>query len=117
MQPEEKRKLLKHLQDAFIAADMVYTDTLELRPDFFRVNNVKWIVERGIQIISEALSRACSLYPGLTIAGLARLNAVRKRIEQQYDLVDPYMLFNIVNKNIPLLIEELKVHIEKLESE
>ena len=115
MQPEEKNKLLKYLQDALSAAQSVEADTLELSVKSYHFNNIKWLVERGIEIISEALKRAASLYPDLPISDLYKIYATRNKIAHEYDIVDPYQLYNIVNKNIPVLIKELTLFIEKIE--
>jgi uncharacterized protein with HEPN domain len=86
-------------------------------PGQFRFNNIKWIAERGIEIISEALKRACVIKPDLPISNLQKIFSTRNKIAHEYDLVDPNLLYNIVVKHIPILIEELKYLIQKLEAE
>ena len=82
-------------------------------------NNIKWLVERGIEIISEALRRANAIETTLheKITGLPKIYATRNKIAHHYDVVDPLQLYNIVVKNIPVLIAELKAIIENLEKE
>lgn len=70
MRDDEKERLLKYLQDALSAADEIYMDTVGLGSQNFYFNNIKWIVERGIEIISEALKRAIVIDPNLPISDL-----------------------------------------------
>jgi uncharacterized protein with HEPN domain len=117
MQPEEKLKLLKYLQDALSAAQTIELGTTGLSVQNYYFNNIKWIVERGIEIISESLRRASSIEPDLLITDIHKIYATRNRIAHEYDIVDPNQLYNIVNKNIPVLISELKKIITKIETE
>jgi uncharacterized protein with HEPN domain len=116
MLPEEKERLLKYLYDALNAANDIDINTTGLKPQNFEMNNIKWIAERGIEIISEALKRATMLEPLLPVTDLHKIFATRNKIAHEYDIIDPYQLYNIVNKNIPILIEELKLFISKLEN-
>lgn len=115
MQHEGQQKLIKYLNDALIAAENIRESTLELSVSNYYFTNTKWIIERGIEIISEALKRAMSINPEINITDLYKIFATRNKIAHEYDLVDPYQLYNIVQKHIPILIEELKSMIIKLE--
>ena len=115
MQPEEKEKLLKYLTDALDAAEQIKMDTLGLSSKSFFTNNIKWLVERGIEIISEALKRASQIESKLPISDLHKIYATRNKIAHEYDIVDPNMLFTIVTKYIPVLIIELANYIKTLE--
>ena len=53
MLPDEKIRLLKYLQDALSAAQSVKDATLELSVKSYHFNNIKWLVERGIEIIAK----------------------------------------------------------------
>jgi uncharacterized protein with HEPN domain len=117
MQPDDRLRLLKYLQDALSAANEIDMDTAGLSPQNFYFNNIKWIAERGIEIISEALKRAIVIEPDLPITDLNKIFATRNKIAHEYDIVDPLQLYNIVTKNIPLLIDELKAIIEKIDKE
>jgi uncharacterized protein with HEPN domain len=117
MQPDDRLRLLKYLEDALSAANEIDIHTVGLSPQNFYFNNVKWIVERGIEIISAALKRAIAIEPKLTITDLNKIFATRNKIAHEYEIVDPLQLYNIVTKNIPILIEELKAIIEKTEKE
>lgn len=119
MRPDEKLRLLKYLNDALAAAQEIDTATVGLSEKSYYFNNVKWLVERGIEIISEALKRASAIHPDLQaqITDLSKIFATRNKISHQYDIVDPLQLYSIVQKNIPILIEDINTIIEKLETE
>ena len=116
MQPKEKERLLKYLFDALLAAEELETYG-GLNPSKFAINNVKWIAERGIEIISEALKRAQVIQPNIEISNLYKIFATRNKIAHEYDLVDPYQLYLIVKNHIPILIAEIKNLIEKIEAD
>ena len=73
MLPEEKERLLKYLYDALNAANDIDINTTGLKPQNFEMNNIKWIAERGIEIISEALKRATMLTPNLPLTDLHKI--------------------------------------------
>lgn len=116
MQPDNKIKLLKYLEDALNAAEEIELLSSGLPVQNFDVANVKWVIERGIEIVSEALKRATVLEPHLPVTDLSKIFATRNKIAHEYDIVDKYLLFTIARKNIPILIKELKAYIELLET-
>ncbi len=82
MLPDETTRLLKYLNDALAAAQEVHINTVGLSEGSYFFNNIKWIVERGIEIISEALKRANTINENLDqeITGLAKIYAARNKI-------------------------------------
>ncbi|MCY7293251.1 MAG: hypothetical protein LH615_13820 [Ferruginibacter sp.] len=58
MEIEDKERLLKYLYDALSAAESISMDMEGLSVTNYHFNNIRWIAERGIEIISEALKRA-----------------------------------------------------------
>ena len=116
MQLKEKERLLKYLNDALLAANELESYGV-LRPSKFAFNNVKWIAERGIEIISEALKRVLVIQPDIEITNLYKIFATRNKIAHEYDLVDPFQLYLIVKNHIPILITEIKILIEKTEAD
>jgi uncharacterized protein with HEPN domain len=119
MLPEERMRLLKYLEDALAAAKEIHTETVGLSEGNYYFNNIKWLVERGIEIISEALKRANSIDPDLQkkITDLQKIYATRNKIAHEYDIVDPLQLYTIVVKNIPTLINQLETIIGVIEKQ
>ena len=116
MPHSEKRRLLKYLNDAFLATN----DLIDLKlsnAQQLSDNYLKWIIERGIEIISEALKRASVLKPDLQITDLQKIFATRNKIAHEYDLIDITQLYIIVNKHLPILTKELCLLIETLEND
>ena len=116
MQPDNKIKLLKYLEDALNAAEEIELLSSGLTVRSFDVTDVKWVVERGIEIVSEALKRASMLESNLPITDMNKIFATRNKIAHEYDIVDKYLLYTIAQKNIPIFITELKAYIEFLET-
>ena len=119
MQPEDSNvRLLKYLNNALAAAQEIEISTTGLSERNFYFNNIKWLVERGIEIISEALKRATAIDYSLNdkITDLHKIYGTRIKIAHHYDIVDPLPLYNIVIKNIPVLIGEPTTLIENIEN-
>jgi uncharacterized protein with HEPN domain len=117
MESEDRERLLKYLYDALSAAEEVVMNTLELSLRNYYYINIRWIAERGIEIISEALKRANKIQNELPISNVTKIYATRNKIAHEYDLVDPNLIYTIVIKYLPILIEELKVLIEQINKE
>ena len=66
-------------------------------------------VERKLEIIGEALSKALKIYPELTITNKEKIISTRNRIIHAYDAVDDNMIWEIVVKHLPLLKAEIEV--------
>src|SRR5690242_3049126 len=96
MQPELTVRLLKYLYDTLNAAEEIIINTDGLDVTKYQSSSIKWIVERGIEIISEALKRASVLDDSLPLTDLNKIFATRNKIAHEYDIVDPFMLYNIV---------------------
>ena len=115
MEIEIKERLLKYLYDAHSAAETIITDTYGLSVNSYQFNNIRWLVERGIEIISEALKRATYLQKDIPISNLPKIFSTRNKIAHEYDIIDPNILYAIVIKYLPILIEELNKFISDLE--
>lgn len=72
-------------------------------------------MERGIEIVSEALKRASVVESNLPLSDLNKIFSTRNKITYEYEVIDLFILYNIVQKSIPKPIEELKDYIELLE--
>ena len=116
MLPDKKEKLLKYIQDALYAANELQNSLSFKTFQDYHISGNRWIAERGIEIISEALKRAIQIEEHLLITDLKKLFATRNKIAHEYDFVDPYLLYYIVQNHIPVLITELNTCIKTLET-
>lgn len=100
----------KYLEDILMAINNVESSTIGLEAKHYQNYEVSWIVERGIEIIAEALKRIISFEPNIAIANTSKIIATRNKITHEYDVVDSYQLYVIATKYFP----ELKKEVEKL---
>jgi uncharacterized protein with HEPN domain len=67
----------------------------------------KRAVERNIEIIGEAMSRILSKEPNVEISGSRKIVDTRNRIIHGYDSVSDDVIWLIVNRYLPVLLEEI----------
>ena len=109
---EKDRVRLLHMQDhareAMLLAKGRTRDDIEID----RMLNLSLV--RLLEIVGEAASRVSeetkSLFPMIP---WSQIISLRNRLIHGYDNVDFNILWNIINKEIPPLVEELKRIIEK----
>ena len=71
-------------------------------------------MERGIEIIAEALKRCWQIDSSLNISYKQQIIATRNKITHEYDVIDNYDLYVIVTKYLPLLKNEVNEVLENL---
>lgn len=104
------------LTDIVEAIELIRGETTGLTLDTFEVNKAKrWIVERGIEIISEA-SRHLSAelkarHPDIPWPKIAGVGNV---IRHDYERVDPDVLWGIVTNHLPPLEEVCRDELARL---
>ncbi|MBN4077576.1 DUF86 domain-containing protein [bacterium AH-315-C20] len=64
-------------------------------------------VERNLQIIGEAVKKMLEIRPDLNFTNVKNIVRLRDLLAHQYDIVDPAILWGIIQKDIPTLKEEL----------
>ena len=69
---------------------------------------ISWIVERGIEIIAEALKRILLADQNIPITNTQKIIATRNKITYEYDVIDNYQLYIIVTKYLPILKTEVE---------
>lgn len=65
-------------------------------------------VERDLEIIGEAIKKMTMINPNLQITSSKNIIGLRNIIAHAYDSVEPEMLWGIIQKNIPVLAEEIQ---------
>ena len=68
----------------------------------------RWILERGISIIGEAIYKAHNIDRALAITDKNKIIATRHIIIHDYDIVDSARLLFIIKNQLPLLKEEVE---------
>lgn len=73
-------------------------------------------VERQFEIIGEAMRRMGAADPTLTkqLDSYRRIIAFRNIIAHGYDILDASIVWQIINENLPLLVEQAEKHLRKL---
>ena len=69
---------------------------------------ISWIVERGIEIIAEALKRILLFDQNIGITNTQKIIATRNKITHEYDVIDSYQLYLIVTRYLPILKTEVE---------
>ncbi len=104
---EATDRLRKYLDDIVNAIDNIQITTNGLSPQSYQKYEVSWVVERGIEIIAEALKRCWLIDGSLNISHKQQIIATRNKITHEYDVIDNYDLYVIVTKYLPLLKNEV----------
>jgi uncharacterized protein with HEPN domain len=66
-------------------------------------------IERNIEIIGEAMDRLLKSFPTITITDSRRIVDTRNRIIHGYDSVSDDVIWLIINKYLPVLLQEVKL--------
>ena len=65
-------------------------------------------VERDLEIIGEAIRKIIEINPQIEITASKNIIGLRNIISHAYDSVEPEMLWGIIQKNIPVLADEIR---------
>jgi uncharacterized protein with HEPN domain len=99
------------LHDAVSACQLIIKFTKEISLLEYQKNlMVKSAVERQFEILGEALNRIKKLDLELLndISDWQRIIAFRNVIAHAYDVIDDEIVFLVINKQIPVLLEGLR---------
>ena len=96
-------KLNKHLEEILVAIDNIEGSTKGVEAKQYSNYEISWIVERGIEIIAEALERVLLADQNIAISNTQKIIATH-----EYDVIDNYQLYIIVTKYLPILKEEVQ---------
>jgi uncharacterized protein with HEPN domain len=107
MQP----RVLKYLLD--IESIIGEIETVKSRTD----NNFKTFksdiilqraIERDLEIIGEAVKKISVIEPSISISSIKNIVGLRNLISHAYDSIEPEMIWGIIQKDIPLLLSEIR---------
>jgi len=65
-------------------------------------------IERDLEIIGEAIRKIIEINPNIKITSSKNIIGLRNIISHAYDSVEPEMLWGIIQKNIPVLANEIQ---------
>ena len=65
-------------------------------------------VERDLEIIGEAIRKIIEIVPTIEITSAKNIIGLRNIISHAYDSVEPEIIWGIIQKNIPILSEEIQ---------
>lgn len=102
--------ILKHLHDVLSAAKLIQSlyDEGPRRYDLFQNDWVKRsAVERQVEIMAEAFSRILKRDPSFPFPIAKVIIDMRNRIIPEYEKADPELLWGLVVRNAPQLVQEV----------
>ena len=107
MQP----KILKYLLDIESIISEIETIKARVGSDFSSLAQdiiLQRAVERELEIIGEAVRKLLELSPNIEISTSKKIIGLRNIISHAYDSVEPELIWGIIQRDIPLLKDEIK---------
>ena len=104
-------KLLKYILDIERVIEEIESIKQKSKHDFNNFSHdiiFQRAVERDLEIIGEAVRRIIDLNPNIQITASKNIIGLRNIISHAYDSVEPEMLWGIIQKNIPVLADEIQ---------
>lgn len=107
-----------HLLDILNAIDSIYDYLGEERSLTTDESNklLRRTVERELEIIGEAVGRILKRDPEINISSSRRIVNLRNWVIHAYDNVDNVIIWGIINKDLPMLREQVLDLLEKKNS-
>ena len=104
---EEEMKLLKDIEQAASNID-IHLEGRRVRTEFDSNITKRRAIERELEIIGEATNNLLKLNPGISLSHGRKIVNLRNRVIHAYDAVDDTIIWKVVVKDIPLLIDEVR---------
>lgn len=107
MQPNKTLKYILDLESIFEELELVVlkcnNEYSSFSADFMAIRTV----ERDLEIIGEVIKKLSSENPEITITSAKKIIGLRNLIVHAYDAIDPSVLWKILLKDLPILIQEI----------
>jgi uncharacterized protein with HEPN domain len=103
-------KLLKYLLDILSVAQEIEMVKSKTNNDFYSFKSdilLQRAVERDLEIIGEAIRKIIELDSSVVITSAKNIIGLRNIISHSYDSVEPEIIWGIIQKNIPELVDEI----------
>ena len=81
--------------------------------DYLNNKTKRRAVEREIEIIGEAMSKILKIDPTILISYARTIVDLRNKVIHSYDSVDDILIWKIILKNLPVLLEEAKILLDE----
>ena len=101
----EERKLLKDILESAQSIDE-YLEGRRVFAEFKESKIKRRAIERELEIIGEATHNLLKINPEISLSHARLIVNLRNRVIHAYDSVDEIIIWKIVMKDIPVLIEE-----------
>lgn len=106
-----KDEIRKFLFDVLLASEDIigFTEGLDFS-SYLKNKMVQKAVEREFEIIGEALNRIKKAEPELLehVSEYHRIIGFRNILAHGYDIIDEKLVWDAINKHIPVLVKEIK---------
>lgn len=113
----DPRKLLEDMRQA--ANHVIAFTSNATRDEYLGSILLRSAVERQFEILAEALNRLLKLSPQLAqrITDYRRIVDFRNVLSHGYDLVDPLIVWGVIEKDVPVLVREAEMLLAELGGE
>ncbi len=105
---EEEKKLLKDIEQAILNID-IHLEGRRIWEEFANNITKRRAVERELEIIGEATNNLLKIDPILNITSARKIVDLRNRVIHAYDAVDETILWKVVVKDVPVLLDEIQL--------
>ena len=104
-------KLLKYILDIESVIEEIESIKRKTQNDFNNFSDdiiLQRAIERDLEIIGEAIRKIIEINPSIQITASKNIIGLRNIISHAYDSVGPEMLWGIIQRNIPVLTDEIR---------
>ena len=101
----EEKKLLVDVIESINSIDD-HLDNERVLDKYLSNKTKRRAVEREIEIIGEAMSKILKINPEIQISNSRIIVDLRNKVIHSYDSVDDILIWKIVMKDLPILLEE-----------
>ena len=103
----EEKKLLVDIVEAINSIDE-HLEQQRVLEVYLKNKTKRRAVEREIEIIGEAMSKVLKINPTIPISYSRIIVDLRNKVIHAYDSVDDILIWKIIMKDLPVLMDEVK---------
>ena len=101
----EEKKLLADIKESILSIDE-HLENKRVLEEYLSNKTKRRAVEREIEIIGEAMSKVLKINPNIALSYSRIIVDLRNRVIHAYDSVDDILMWKIIMKDLPILLEE-----------